>query len=179
MERHNLIGNIHPMCKKIIYAEENCVINDIMVLPFDIPHDAAQPVGYCVYLEDKKISVATDMGCITDNIREKLFDSDVLLLESNHDLDMLRNGRYPERLKKRILGDKGHLSNNSAGELLTEVVSSKLKHVFLGHLSAENNRPLIALETVTTILGVNQIQTGRDFKLYLAQRGAVSESLVI
>jgi len=179
MERHNLIGAVKAENRRVVYAEEKCVINDIAVQPFDIPHDAAQPVGYCVYLEDRKISVATDMGCVTDNIRERLYDSDILLLESNHDLEMLRNGRYPAQLKRRILGDRGHLSNKSAGELLTEIISSRLKHVFLGHLSAENNRPLIAMDTVTSILECNHIKAGREFNLYLAQRGVASDSLIL
>ena len=179
MERHNLIGDVAASNRRVIYAEEKCIINDIAVQPFDIPHDAAQPVGYCVYLEDRKISVATDMGCVTDNIREKLYDSDILLLESNHDLEMLKNGRYPQQLKRRILGDRGHLSNKSAGELLAEIISTKLKHVFLGHLSAENNRPLVAMDTVTSILENNHIKAGREFNLYLAQRGVASESLIL
>ena len=177
INRHNLIGKVDPGKKNIIRADETSVLGDISVRPFDIPHDAAEPVGYSVYVQDKKITVATDVGSVTDGIRESLFGSDVILLESNHDIDMLKNGSYPAMLKRRILGDRGHLSNLSAGELLSQIICSKLKHVFLGHLSADNNLPLIAMDTVTSILSSNHINVGKDFNLYLAQRGAVSENL--
>ncbi|MDR2899219.1 MAG: MBL fold metallo-hydrolase [Clostridiales bacterium] len=179
--RHNMIGAVAEKNRNIIYPEEKCLINDMVILPFDIPHDAAQPVGYCVSVQGRKISVATDLGCITDTLREKLYGSDVILLESNHDLDMLKNGPYPMHLKARIMGNKGHLSNNSAGEFLTDIMCPKLKHIFLGHLSAENNRPLIAYETVRTILTDNKINVGagREVELYLAQRGGISESLIL
>jgi len=179
IERRGLIGKVDKSKKHIIYSGEDFALKTIAVEPFDIPHDAAQPVGYCVYSEDKKITIATDIGCVTDNIREKMFGSDLILLESNHDLEMLKNGSYPAVLKKRIMSDRGHLSNRGAGELLADIICPKLKYVFLGHLSAENNMPLIAMDTVTAILGANQIKVGKDFNLYLAQRGAVSDSLVL
>ncbi|MCL2564913.1 MAG: MBL fold metallo-hydrolase [Defluviitaleaceae bacterium] len=179
IDRRNLIGKVDEDRKHIINSGEELGLKNIVIEAFDIPHDAAQPVGYCVYLEDKKITVATDIGCVTDNVREKLFGSDIILLESNHDLEMLKNGSYPAILKKRIMGDKGHLSNRSAGELLADIICPKLKYVFLGHLSAENNMPLIAMETVATILDANHIKVGRDFHLYLAQRGSVSDSLIL
>jgi len=179
IERHNLIGSVDSTKKHIIHTGEKLSFKDMMIEAFDIPHDAAQPVGYCVYLEDKKIAVATDMGCVTDNIREKMFGADIVLIESNHDLEMLKNGRYPAVLKRRILGDRGHLSNRGAGELIAEIISERLKHVFLGHLSAENNLPLIAMETVSSILEVNHIAVGKDINLYLAQRGVPSGSLVL
>jgi len=177
INRHNLIGEVAPSKKHIVQAGEPCSLGDLSVEAFEIPHDAAGPVGYCVYLEDKKITVATDIGSVTDNIREKLFGSDVILLESNHDIEMLKNGRYPAILKKRIMGDKGHLSNRMAGELLCEVMCKELKHVFLGHLSAENNMPLIAMDTVSAILSANHIKVGKDIGLHLAQRGTFSERL--
>ena len=179
IDRRNLIGAVPENKKNIIQSGEKFSLKSIIIEAFDIPHDAAQPVGYSVYLEDKKITVATDIGCVTDSMREKIFGSDIILLESNHDLEMLKNGSYPAVLKKRIMSDKGHLSNRGAGELLADIICPKLKYVFLGHLSAENNMPLIAMETVTTILGANHIKVGRDFHLYLAQRGVVSESLII
>jgi len=179
IERHNLIGAVDSAKKYTIQVGEKFELKDIVVEAFDIPHDAAQPVGYSVYLEDKKISVATDLGSVTDNIREKLFGADIVLLESNHDLEMLKNGRYPAVLKRRIMGDRGHLSNIGAGELIAEIISDRLKHVFLGHLSAENNLPIVAMETVMTILGKNRINVGKDLDLHLAQRSMPSGSLVL
>lgn len=179
MERTNALGKIASHNKRMVYPEEHCVINDMVLKPFEIPHDAAGPVGYCIYARDMKISVATDMGHITDTIRESIKDSDILLLESNHDLDMLKNGSYPYYLKQRILGNRGHLSNVSAGDLLSEIFNEKLKYVFLGHLSEENNRPLIAFDTVKSILSGNRINFDRSCKMFLAQRGSISEAIEI
>ena len=179
IERHNLIGQVDSSKKHTIQTGEKLQIKDMVVEAFDIPHDAAEPVGYCVYSEGKKIAVATDLGCVTDNIREKLFGADIVLLESNHDLDMLKGGRYPPMLKRRIMGDLGHLSNRGAGELIAEIVSDRLKHVFLGHLSAENNMPMIAMDTVMSILGKNNINVGSDLNLHLAQRTFPTGKLVL
>ena len=114
--------------------------------------------------------MATDIGCVTDTIRENLEGSDLLLLESNHDIDMVRRGPYPWHLKQRILGERGHLSNVAAGELLTEIMSGKLKYVFLGHLSADNNDPHLAYETVEGILRKKQIEVGTHVKMDMASR---------
>jgi len=179
IERHNLLGKIEKDKKHTIKVGEKFMVKDISVEAFDIPHDAAGPVGYCVYIGDKKVAVATDLGCVTDNIREKLFGADIVLIESNHDLEMLKNGRYPDMLKRRIMGERGHLSNRGAGELIAEIISTRLKHVFLGHLSAENNMPIVAMETVMSILEANRIKVGKDLDLRLAQRGAPSGSLIL
>ena len=125
------------------------------------------------------MTVATDIGHVTDDIKENIADSDVLLLEANHDEEMLKNGPYTWSLKKRILGDFGHLSNVTAGNLLSEVMSEKLKHVFLGHLSAENNTPHIAYDTVESVLNNNKIQVGRDMKMDMALRYSVSRAVHI
>lgn len=165
------LGKIAPGNRRIVYADEVCPINDLCVKPFAIPHDAAEPVGYTVCCGDKKVALATDIGHVTDTIRENITDSDLLLLESNHDVELLQKGGYPRHLKQRILGEKGHLSNRAAGELLAEVMCGKLKYVFLGHLSEENNDPHLAYETVEAILQKNQIRVGTDLKMDMASRG--------
>lgn len=164
------LGKIAPSNKRIVYADEVCAINDICVKPFTIPHDAAEPVGYNVFAGDKKISLATDIGHVTDTIRESIEGSDLLLLESNHDIEMVKKGSYPWHLKQRILGEKGHLSNAAAGELLTEIMTGKTKYVFLGHLSDENNNPHLAYETVEEILRKNRIEVGTHLKMDMANR---------
>lgn len=164
----NKVGKIAPKNKQFVYMEENCVINDICVTPFTIPHDAAEPVGYSIKAENHKITIATDLGHITENIKEKVFDSELLLLEANHDEQMLKNGYYPEDLKRRILGKKGHISNCTAGNFLCDIMSGKLKYVFLGHLSKENNRPNLAYETVENILQQNNIKVGKHLQLHMA-----------
>ncbi len=177
MDRHNMIGKIQPHNKRVIYAGEPCIVNDICLIAFDIPHDSAQPVGYTAYADGFKLSVATDIGHVTDEIRESIHDSDLILLESNHDIEMLQNGPYPKELKLRVAGSKGHLSNVSAGQLLSEVMTERLKYIYLGHLSEENNRPLIALDTVQTILSANCNYT--QYKLIMANRGYISEKVVL
>lgn len=164
------LGKISPMNKRFVYARESCVINDICVNPFSIPHDAADPVGYNVLVDNKKITVATDIGHVTDEVREGVAESDILLLEANHDVDMLKKGGYPWSLKQRILGDRGHLCNAVSGELLAEVMSGRMKYCFLGHLSDENNTPRLAFDTVEQILKKNKIEVGRHIKMDLAYR---------
>lgn len=164
------LGHIAPGNRRIVYRDEVCAINDLCVKPFRIPHDAADPVGYSVFTERKKITLATDIGHVTDTIRENIEESDLLLLEANHDVEMLKRGSYPRALKQRILGEKGHLSNHTAGELLAEIMTGRMKYVFLGHLSEENNNPHLAYETVEGILQRNHIQVGTQVKMDMASR---------
>lgn len=124
-------------------------IGDIQVHSFVIPHDATDPVAYTFYIKDRKITVATDMGYITEEVRANVRGSDALLLESNHDTDMLMTGSYPWPLKKRIGGEQGHLCNEDAAAFVAELAQDGTKCIFLGHLSQENNRPALALETAS------------------------------
>lgn len=140
--------NIDPERFVCVRPDEPVVIGDLKVDPMRISHDAADPVGYRIYEGGKKACVCTDLGCFTDYTAECLKDSDVLLLESNHDVNMLQVGHYPYMLKQRILGDRGHLSNASSGQLLSRVLNDHLKGIFLGHLSKDNNIPELAFETV-------------------------------
>ena len=152
------IGNVAEDMRRTVVPNEPAIIGDIKVLPFDVPHDAAQPVGYCLWGDGYKAAVATDMGYVTDTVRALLKDTHVLLIESNHDVNMLQNGQYPQSLKDRVAGSLGHLSNVAAGVLLAEIASETCRHIFLGHLSEENNRPLAALDTVQNILAANNIR---------------------
>ena len=177
MEKSKSIGEVAPKNKRYVYREENLYLNDICIHPFSIPHDAADPVGFSVHGRDCKVVVATDIGHITEDVQRNIQEADLILLESNHDVDMLKNGRYSYPLKKRILGDYGHLSNVTAGELLMQAISKRLKHVILGHLSEENNRPILAYETVANILSTNHIPVNEAFMLHLAERGKVGKLL--
>lgn len=154
--------------KRNVYADENMVFNDLLIRPFDIPHDAEQPVGYSVMTDNDKITVATDIGHISDTIKENVKGSSILLLESNHDLDMLKNGSYAYNLKQRILSDYGHLSNDNAGKFLSDYADSRLKYVFLGHLSKENNTPRVAFDTVKDIVTDSGVELGGDFDMWVA-----------
>ncbi|MDR1689152.1 MAG: MBL fold metallo-hydrolase [Clostridiales bacterium] len=171
IDSRNLMGKIAPHNKKVFsYGQTVSVGDNLFLKPFQTPHDAAQPSGFNIFAEGRKISVATDMGIVTDTVREHIYGSDIMLLESNHDIEMLKNGPYPWQLKKRILGEYGHLSNAACGELITEIFSSKVKHIFLGHLSEENNEPALAFEAVSSILSANKIKPGCGFSLHLANR---------
>ena len=170
VERFGSLGKIHPWNKLLVYSDERVLLNDLCINPFAIPHDAAEPVGYAVETEGFKAAIATDIGKVTPLIEGNVSDCDVLLIEANHDLDMLENGPYPFPLKKRIRGDFGHLSNVACGELLTRVYSERLACVYLGHLSEENNHPAVAFETVNDILMANGIDTTNKLKLAVADR---------
>lgn len=167
------LGMISPKNKCYVYQGENCVINDMCVKPFSVPHDAAEPVGYSIFAQGYKMTVATDMGHVTEEVKENITDSHILLLEANHDEDMLKKGRYPWALKQRILGENGHLSNVTAGKLLADVLTEKMKYVFLGHLSEDNNLPHLAFDTVEGILNKHHIQVGTYLKMDMAGRHCV------
>lgn len=151
-----------------IKPNEKIVIQDLQLYSFPIPHDAEDPVGYTMFDGKSKISIATDLGCIPEKLCQIMKNSDIVLLESNHDVQMVKDGTYPQVLKKRILGNYGHLSNHIAGNFLSTIISPKLKHVFLGHLSPENNTPRKALETIRATLQNNGFPEKLPFDLHVA-----------
>lgn len=164
------IGNIKPHNIKYVYNDEEIVLNDLVIKPFKIPHDANEPMAYSIYTDKHKLTLATDMGHITKGILDNLKDSDALILESNHDIKMLQEGDYPYHLKQRILGKNGHLSNELAGKVLACVMSGKLKNVFLAHLSRDNNTPNKAFTTVSDILKEYDIEIGTYLNVEIAPR---------
>jgi len=119
-------------------------IGDICLNPFTIPHDAADPVGFVFSSEGVRLGFATDLGYIPPNVREQLRDLDLLLLESNHDLEMLRDGPYPWSVKQRVLSRVGHLSNDAASQFLAADYDGQAAYIILGHLSENNNLPELA-----------------------------------
>ena len=164
------IGNIDDTMRHIVCADQDFSIGSIGIRPFTIPHDAAEPVGYSFFCGNQKFSLATDIGAMNDTILNAIKGSESVLLESNHDIDMLRFGGYPFPLKQRILGKFGHLSNESAAAAALELVKSGTKKLMLGHLSLENNRPEIAmLETYNTLIGAG-VEVGSDITLTVADR---------
>ena len=163
-------------------VEADCIteIGDLKISPFAISHDAAQPVGYRVHHGGQSAAVVTDLGFYDDYIVEHLKGLDMLLLEANHDVHMLQVGSYPYYLKRRILGDRGHLSNETAGQLLCELLHDDMKAILLGHLSKENNYEALAYETVCAevTMGDNPYQS-KDFKIAVAHRDQPSELIAI
>lgn len=161
-----------------IYADEKLVIKDMVCNPMRISHDAAEPVAYRLSHGRKRIAIVTDLGTYNDYTVESLRGMDALLLEANHDIHMLQVGPYPYSLKQRILGDRGHLSNERAGQLLCSLLHDKLQAVVLGHLSKENNIPELAYEAVRVEVTMEQGKN-LDFPLYVASRNEVSKVIHI
>ena len=180
-------SRITKKCKEIdperfvpIRPDEKITVKDMQIDPMRISHDAADPVGYRIYYGRQKACVCTDLGCYTDYTVECLRNSDILLLESNHDVNMLQVGRYPYPLKRRILGDRGHLSNVSSGQLLSRVLNDHMKGIYLGHLSQENNLPELAFETVRVeILTSEADYRPEDLPIRVADRKRPSALLEI
>lgn len=165
-----------PEQQRFFRTGEDFYIKDVTIRPFAIPHDAADPVGFSIYSGGRQISIVTDVGYVTDEIFDEIIDADLLLLEANHEKEILLMGRYPYNLKHRILGEKGHLSNVSAGECLCKLARTKRKarQILLGHLSRENNDPAVAMLTVKNTLMEKDIIPGGDLKLGIAMRDQMS-----
>lgn len=163
-----LKGNING---KVIRDEEIIKIRDMEIVPFRIPHDGLEPVGYTLKAGNRRITVATDLGKMQENIYEKLKCSDLVLLESNYDEELLKTGPYPYFLKKRILSETGHLSNSSAAEtILKLLLENKGISIILGHLSQTNNYPRLVLETIYKVLSDNGLNPVKEVKLDIADR---------
>ncbi|MFA6849666.1 MAG: MBL fold metallo-hydrolase [Selenomonadaceae bacterium] len=126
-------------------------LGSLAIGAFNISHDAADPVGYTLQGSEGKCTVATDLGFVTSSVQAAIDNSDVLVLEANHDPEILKNGSYPWGLKQRILSNRGHLSNSDAAWALVRMKKNHTR-VFLAHLSAENNRPKLARDTICNIL---------------------------
>ena len=174
------IGKVDESLFQVIHPEEDFTIGDMRISPVPTSHDAAEPVAYMMYQGDKSMGIITDLGKYDDYIVDKLQGLDVLLLEANHDVRMLQVGSYPYPLKQRILGDRGHLSNESSGQFLGQLLHDKFKKVVLGHLSKENNLAELAYETVRQEVeqGENPYH-GNDFPIQVAKRDEVSELIRI
>lgn len=155
---------------------EDFYIKDFLIRPFSISHDAAEPVGFSIYHEEKQISIVTDIGYMTEDIFNEIKDADLLLLEANHEEEILLMGSYPYNLKRRILGEKGHLSNVSAGQCLCNIIEAnpKKRRILLGHLSRENNDPSVALLAVKNALLEKEIISGGHLALEVALRDCCS-----
>ena len=151
--------------------EDKTAIDDFSVSRFATSHDCEGSSGYAVLLPDgKKCSVCTDLGIVTQEVRTALKGSNAVLIESNHDINMLHKGSYPEHLKRRILSEKGHLSNNACAQELINLVKSGTTRILLGHLSRENNLPELAHNASSAALMEHKMIENEDYLLYVAPR---------
>lgn len=151
-------------------------IGEITVKTFPLSHDAADPVGYSFYAAGRQLSIVTDSGCITKEIFEEIIDADLLVLEANHEVEVLQMCSYPYKTKRRILGEFGHLSNVTAGKCICKLmeVKDKARRILLGHLSQQNNEPELARMTITNILHEEEIYIGDQLQMEVIHRDTVS-----
>lgn len=175
--RQNYCVHPKPDADHCLYTQKGRTerIGEFDVTPFNVPHDSTDNVGYKVVCDGTTFCLITDVGEVTDEIKQYIAQADYLVIEANHDEQMLLNGHYPQYLKERILSSKGHLSNKSCGMALAECASKRLKKVWLCHLSEENNHPELARKTVEDILAHNGIITGKGLDLIVLKRTVPSE----
>ena len=136
------------------------MINDMFITPFSVPHDAIDPVGFTIEFDNTKIGIVTDIGSVTGLVVERLKMSNILILESNHDMNLLYYSNYPWELKQRIKGRLGHLSNSQSSSLLNTVYHDGLRHVILAHLSEVNNSPEVAYKEAVRIINIKNGSDG-------------------
>lgn len=151
-------------------CDREVTIKDLSVRPFRVPHDARYTVGYRICTPRGDVAVATDLGFVSDNTLARLSGCKAVVLESNHDTLMLREGRYPRMLKARIAGKNGHLSNDDCAETAAALANTGTTRIVLAHLSEENNTPEIAFETSRELLGRRGVKEGDDVLLYVADQ---------
>lgn len=159
------LGTLDPRLAHNITAGEDTKIGALTIHAFSIPHDSKGAVSYTIADKDSKFGIATDSGHITEEMLENLMGCDTVIVESNHDVEMLRRGPYPYPLKMRILGENGHLSNDTCGKLCTILAQNGTRAFWLGHLSDKNNLPHLAYRCVSQILEENGFMVGTDVAL--------------
>ncbi|MGN0183213.1 MAG: MBL fold metallo-hydrolase [Candidatus Ornithomonoglobus sp.] len=164
------IGRLADEQCNIIAADNQYSLGDIGFTPFSIPHDAAEPCGYTFTDGETQVAVATDMGCMTKELFSHISGSKSIILESNHDIEMLKVGPYPYNLKRRILSNIGHLSNRIASLTALRLIQTGTEHIMLGHLSEHNNMPGLALLETTNHLKKHDVEIGSDVTIQVADR---------
>lgn len=168
---------------RIICGGETFMIGEVEVSAFNLSHDAAEPVGFSFKRNGKKISIVTDTGYVTEEIKEAIKGADLLIIEANHEKNILLYGKYPYELKRRILGDKGHLSNEAAAKCICDFLKTndkkRMPRVLLAHLSQENNTPQQAMLTVRNILEEEGYYIGKDLLLDTLEKGIMTDLIFI
>jgi phosphoribosyl 1,2-cyclic phosphodiesterase len=166
---HNGIDHSYGMTQKLSstsrrYLEnaQELQVGDFTVQSFAVSHDGTDNAGYFIRYKDHKVLVATDLGCVNSELQHFLQASDIVIMEANYDLEMLKNGRYPYYLKDRILSDTGHLGNHEAGQFLAENWHEQMKYIYLCHLSNDNNHPELAKKTVEMYFNEKGLRNGLD-----------------
>ena len=166
---------VSPEYAKVIEKNVPFYLGEFKITPFGVPHDSSDNVGYQVECGGVVFCLITDVGHITEEMHEFIAHANYLVIEANHSVEMLQQGHYPQYLKERILGPNGHLSNDACAIAIAENATEKLHHVWLCHLSEENNHPELARKTVEQILRSYGIVAGKDFELEVLKRKTPSE----
>lgn len=161
--------------RRIIQKEVSFTIRDFLITAFEVPHDSTDNVGYHIVYGNHKFTFITDVGHVTDKVRQYMALANHLILEANYDEEMLRFGTYPAFLKERVASPTGHLSNREAAELLATQYQPHLKNVWLCHLSRDNNHPELAYKTVDIRLFQEGIRVGKDLNLVALKRTTPSD----
>lgn len=173
---HGITNNYCVRCKielgraKTFEKGSTFNLGAFQVTSFDVPHDSLDSVGYRIEVDGVVFSIMTDVGHLTDEMKKYIGEANYLIIEANYDAEMLKAGTYPKHLQERIMGDKGHMSNAECGMALAENATARLRHVWLCHLSEENNHPELARKTVEHILRSYGIVVGKDFELDVLKR---------
>ncbi|MDQ0297656.1 phosphoribosyl 1,2-cyclic phosphodiesterase [Salibacterium salarium] len=160
------LGSLQTEQKFIMEQGAVQTFADLDIEPFPVSHDAADPMFFVFHHNNKKLTLATDMGYVTEQTKGLIQNSDMYIFEANHDMNMLRMGRYPWNVKRRILGDTGHVSNEDAAFALSEVVGDNTSRIYLAHLSQDNNMKDLARMSVKQILKEEECGVGHTFHLY-------------
>lgn len=166
-------GEYQPKIE-LFQSGSSFTVGDLDVSSFTIPHDAIDPVGFTLRSQGIKVGIATDLGYITDSIKFHLKETDLLLLESNHDLEMLKVGPYPWALKQRVMGRRGHLSNDHACQYVKKEMDSRTSTLILGHISENNNHPEIVRLVASQALHGRELFT----RLVIAEPRQQTEAFV-
>ena len=162
-----MIGQIHEDNRRIFNPDQMLSFGDIDILSYEVSHDAIQPQFYAFQKADKQFVMLTDTGYVSDKLRSDLRNASAYLIESNHEIEMLRYGKYPWSLKQRILGDKGHLSNEDGALAMIDLIGQKTKSIYLGHLSRDNNTKELAMDAMRHTLEDRNFAVDHDFHLYM------------
>lgn len=170
-------NTIHGAARQIIEKGKSFQIEDFRITAFDVPHDSSDNAGYFFEFGNHKLTLATDVGNISDEVAYYISKAHHLVIESNYDEEMLHNGRYPYFLKQRISNGSGHLSNRETAEFLANNYSSNLRNIWLCHLSGDNNHPDLAYETVKNELTRKGIEVGVTVNLDVFRRNILSSKI--
>ena len=180
IRNYKKLGNLPDGLLHEVEVDQPFSLGTLNIDPFAISHDANEPSGYRIDNGKKAVAVATDLGIYDDYTVEHLKDLNAVVLEANHDIHMLEVGPYPYPLKRRVMGDKGHLSNELSGKLLCDILHDDLQYVVLGHLSKENNYEELAYETVRLEISIgDNPYKGNDIPMMVAKRDQVSDIITL